>query len=153
MAGTAAVMSIIGTTYSIKSGIEQKRAMEKAAEEQERLAMQNAANIEAETAESVRRASAEAAKRESAAKALTAASGRSGTIENVLGDLGAENARQIAWLAASGQSQANLARMGGQVEAGISRAKADQILANTYSNLFSGVGSTYTLGSKAGWWS
>lgn len=154
MGGVAAVASIVGTTIGVASSIRNANAMDRAAEEQRKMGAMNAANIEAETMEQKRRAERQASEAASRANARLAASGmgEESTGYMLLDDFIAENKRQIDWLVRSGQSQAELARMGANIEAGVSEAKSMASYGDAFGTLFSGMSKTYEYGVNAKWW-
>ena len=120
-----AISSAAGAAYSIKAGMDAKDAASKAAAEQERLAHQNAANIEAETMEEHRRASKDAEAAEASARARAASTGIDSDEESsmglVLNERQKEAKKQLDWIKRSGKSRADLARRSGIAQASSTR--------------------------------
>lgn len=154
MAGAAAVASIFGTIVAVRGQAKARKAASAAAREEKEMARQEAANIEAETAENVRRARDKASKVEGESRARAAASGfgASGSIDLALDSMSAEHGRQIAWMAKSGASKARMAIMGGDMRSDAQDARADQLQSQMWGTVATGVGSGYTGGKDAGWW-
>lgn len=113
---------------SVVSGIVGYKAQKDAGDEAKKAAELNAQNIRAETAESVRRTRAAADQQESQGQALAAASGTKvgpgSSSDIVLGELKAENTRQISWLERSGASRSEIARQEGRYRESIHDAQA-----------------------------
>ena len=153
MAGVAAVATIAGTAYGVKSSLDAARAQDRAAAEAERLGRENAAMIEAETAEQARRVREEQLKTQSLTQARAAASGaKGGSIDIYTEEMVTEQKRQLDWLKQSGESKARLAVMGAQYTAGVGRAQASATRAGAVSTFVSGVGTFASQGEKANWW-
>jgi len=140
-------ISAAGTAYSIYSGMEAKDAADRQAAEQERLARENAAAIEAETAENARRLSMQQAEREGMAMAKAAASGvkTSGSTGDYLSDMSTEHKRELDWLKKSGASQAGIAKQSGYTQAQGTRNAGQQALNQGIA------GGIKTAGSTMGW--
>ena len=153
MAGVAAIATIAGTAYSVKSSMDAARAQDRAASEAERLGRENAAMIEAETAEQARRVREEQLQTQSLAQARASASGaKGGSIDIYTDEMVTEQKRQLDWLKQSGESKARLAIMGGQHTAGVGRAQASATRAGAVSTVISGAGTFASQGAKANWW-
>ena len=156
MAGVAAVASIFGTMMSVHAADKARSAANEQARQEKKMAAQEAAAIEAETAESVRRAKDQAAKAEGESRARAGASGLKldGSLNLVLDDITDEHARQIDWMAKSGASQARMALLGGEMRSNAAKNQADQFQAQMWGSAFSGAASAYSAGSTTGsnWW-
>ena len=155
MAGVAAVASIFSTVVAISGASKARKAASQAAADEKEMAAQNAANIEAETAESVRRARDKAAKAEGESRARAAGSGAelTGSLSLSLDYMSEEHSRQIEWMAKAGAANARMAIMGGDMRSAAQKANASQFQAQMWGSAASGVSSAYTSGSSAGWWS
>ncbi len=157
MAGVAAVGTIFSTLSQMSAARKAENLAEQAAEDELKLAAEEAAAIEAETAESTRRARDQAGKAEGTSRARAAASGvRSGTgsLKLSLAAMSEEHTRQIEWMATAGASRARLALMGGQLRSDAQSARADQFSAQVWGSAFSGAANIYKAGGSqgAGWW-
>ena len=153
MAGVAAVATIAGTAYSVKSSMDAEHAQKRAASEAERLGRENAAMIEAETAEQARRVREEQLQTQSLAQARAAASGaKGGSIDIYAEEMITEQKRQLDWLKQSGESRARLAIMSGQQAGQAGRAQASATKAGAVGTFISGAGTFASQGAKANWW-
>jgi hypothetical protein len=141
-----AISSAAGAAYSIKAGMDAKDAASKAAAEQERLAHQNAANIEAETMEEHRRSTKEAESAEATARARAAATGvdtdEESSMSLVLNERQAEAKRQLDWIKRSGKSRADLARRSGMSQATSTRNAGNAAAWEGVAGGIRGVGNT-----------
>lgn len=155
MAGVAAVATIFSAAVSYSAANKASRRADEAAAAEKEMAIQEAAAIEAETAESVRRAKDAAAKAEGTSRARAAASGLEldGSLGLSLSDMSQEHMRQIDWMAKAGASRARMAIMGGDLRSDAQSARADQFTAQSWGAISSGVSGGYTAGASAGWWS
>lgn len=157
MAVTTAVATIFAAGVTIVGQMEASKRADEAAADEKALSIEEAAAIEAETAESVRRAKDKAAKVEGESRARAAGSGAeiSGSIDISLDSMSEEHTRQIDWMGKAGASRARMALMGGEMRAKAQSARADTLTANMWGTAAGGVSSTYTAGGSqgAGWWS
>lgn len=154
MAGAAAVASILGTVMGYEASREAASDTEAAAREAERIGRENAAAIEAETQETIRRTELEQSATEARARTVAAASGTvGGSLETVIGTMESEHERQLGWIQTSGESRERIAISAGTYAGMTGMAQASAIQAQGVASLFAGVGTTFTAGSRAGWWS
>lgn len=152
------VLGIAGMFMQNKGERQQAKAVEGVAGKQEaageqaqRIAARNAANTEAETAESVRRETTAATQADATRKARLAASGAaySGSGANFSEQQRGEADKYIDWLKKSGTSRANIEREQG-VYAGLeSDATAAGTRASVAGNKSKGLGSMLTTMSGA----
>jgi len=156
MAGVAAVATIFSTVVAIDSQNKARQAANQRARDEKEMARQDAANIEAETEESVRRAKDQAAKAEGESRARAAGSGLdlTGTMDIGLNSMSEEHVRQIDWMAKAGASKARMAVLGGGMRSKAASSQADQFQAQMWGSAAKGVSSVYTAGGSqgAGWW-
>jgi len=119
-------MAVIGGVSSIMSGRAAEKAAKQQAAEAERMARQNAANIEAETMEQKRKAERAAEEQMAESRAKAAASGvqsDAGSFDIFLGSEEDKFKSDIDWLIKSGYSQADLARQQGMSAASSLRSQ------------------------------
>ena len=154
MAIVAAVATVFGTAATIHGQYQAGKAADRQAGAEQDMARQEAAAIEAETAESVRRARDQAEKAEGTSRARAAGSGATltGSLDISLESMSEEHTRQIDWMATAGASKARMAIMGGDMRSAASSAQASQFRAQMWGSAAKGVSSTYTSGTSAGWW-
>ena len=117
-----AVMSVIGGIQGYSAGQE----MQELADEQERLAEQNALLERRELREQVRRQAAEDRRVRSAALARAAASGAriEGSVADYLTHMEEEQTRQLNWLQEAGASRIRLNLQAGERQADATRIRA-----------------------------
>ncbi len=153
MAGVAAVATIFSTAFGIKTSRDAAKDQRRAAAESEALGRENAAAIEAETAESARRLSKQQAETESLAQAKAAASGAGGKSQTTfLESMVGEHGRQLDWLKQSGRSQASIARRAGASQGRVGRSQAKATEAAGVGNFLQSTGTFASQSTKAGWW-
>ena len=142
-----AAAAIGSAIFSVFQGYQAKKDAKKSAAEQEKIARQNAANIEAETQEQKRRASDQEAEvsAERRARASASGTGGGGSQQTFMDAEADEFNRQLDWLTKSGANQANLTRKQGSAAAANTRRQGN-------SALWGGIGNAATsLGSYSGW--
>ena len=154
MAIVGAVAAVFTAYTSYRAADEASDAAQDAAKQEQEMARQQAAAIEAETAESVRRSRDKASQAEGQSRARVAASGleTSGSLDLSLDAMSEEHARQIDWMGKAGASQARMALLGGDMRAAGQNARADQFKAQKWGAVSSGVTNVYSTGSDASWW-
>jgi hypothetical protein len=151
----AAVAGVVGTAYSVYSGIEAAERQEEAADEAMRIGRENAANIEAETAEQARRLKAQQEQEGAKARAVAASSGlvsSTGTLNTFLEDLDKGHAESLAWLERSGANRSRIAELSGGYTAQTGYAQASSTRASTAGNAATGASNIYKSGQLANWW-
>lgn len=145
MMWAAAAMSIFGAVSSYRGGKKQQAL----GREQAALAEKNAALAQEELDEGLRRQEAEDKRLQGKALARAAASGArlSGSAATSLEYLEEEQGRQLDWMKTAGASRIRL-----QLEGDLLRAKSTQEQGKTsaWSGLFSGLGSAFGFGNRAG---
>ena len=157
-AAIPAVLAIAGAYMEHKAAGKQRKAVEgvaqnqeAAAEQAQRIANQNAANVEAETAEQVRRTEATNAAASAERVARMAASGgtASGSSQNFLDTQDARQKNDIDWLKQSGSSKANIAREEGRYANLTGKATASGTRASTAGSKTAGLGKLIGAGGSA----
>jgi len=116
---------------------------EKAADEQEDLAMANAERQRMESEEAVRRLTLRQEQSESQAKALAATSGAkvTGSVTDYLDLMSKVNKEEADWLVKSGLSAESIMSREGEIQADMTRRSGRANFANTF----------LTTADKAGW--
>jgi hypothetical protein len=154
MAVVGAAAAVFGAYVAYSAAGDAKDAAQDAAQQEKEMSAQQAANIEAETEESVRRAKDKAAKTEGENRARANASGLElmGSLDLSLDAMTEEHARQIDWMGKAGASKARMALMGGDMRAAGQNARADAFQAQQWGAVSSGVSSVYSGGQTSGWW-
>ena len=156
MAVVGAVVAVF-SAYTAYSGAKkaENRANQAALDEQE-MSRQEAANIEAETEESVRRAKDKAAKQEGENRARANASGVrtgvGGSLDIGLDAMTEEHDRQIEWMGKAGASKARYALAGGDMRAAGQLARGEQFNAQAWGAVGQGASNVYSSGQTSGWW-
>lgn len=150
MAGAA----VVGAAASISAGQAAKKDAARIAAQQEELARKNAANIEMESRETERRAKIEQERNMAQARAKAAASGvaTEGSLSIFMEEQESLFAKEIDWLRKATASQAEIARMGGQVAGAQTLAAGRQAQAQGFSSALSSVQQFGSVGTSAGWW-
>jgi len=153
-AAVQAIVTIASTAYGIHSSMEAADAQKAAAAESERLGIENAAAVEAETQEQARRTAAAQSSQQASARARAAASGvaEGGSMSTVTGEMAKEHTRQLDWLKTSGATRAEMTRQGAKASGDVGRAQASATRAGGIAGGIQGVGSIHKSGTKAGWW-
>lgn len=151
--------TMASNAYSAYTMRKTAKANEEAGVEAQRIAEQNAANIEAETAETMRRQESANAQMESRAFALAAASGGSveGSTGRYLESMSEENTAQLDWMRTAGASQAAITRREGALQKrvyGIQAGAAEAAMWGSLAKTGVAAGGAYASGlDKAGDWS
>ena len=157
MAVVSAIATVFGTISKMNAAKKAENRANQAAADELELSREEAAAIEAETAESTRRAKDQADKAEGTSRARAAASGVTldGSLGIALGSMEEEHDRQINWMATAGASRARMALLGGEMRSSAQLARGDAFSAQVWGSAFAGASSLYSAGGSegAGWWS
>ena len=133
-------LAVAGMVISLASGVFQFASAQKAANEQEDIADQNAKREKEEAEELAQRAEDTAAREESLARARAAASGVGGKSTNLyISDLTKRNQREIDWMRKSGKSKAKITQREGRAAASATRSQGA-------GSLFSSIGKSVDYG-------
>ena len=155
------ILTAIGGVMAFKGQQDQAKAMKSAAQQQAAAAEQaatignmNAANIEAETAESAKRERVAANEATAERKARIAASGgtATGSSKAFLDEQTRRQDEYIGWLKKSGASQAAIAREEGQyskaigmIDSSTTKARAKATKTQSYADLAGSAGDVYSM--------
>jgi hypothetical protein len=154
MATAMPIIAVGSALYGAYQGQKAVKGQKEAAEMAGKLGQVNADLVMQETEEELRRTKEAQTQIAGQSKAMAAASGLGGaTIDTTLKDIDAAHQESLAWLQKSGESRAEIARMGGeyQKQAGMAGAGATQ--AGVVSGLTSGLTTAYGLKQQQGkWW-
>lgn len=161
-ASISLVFAAVGAGMQYKAGQDQKKAgertarmQEEAGKESQRIANQNAANTESETAEQVRRESIANKEADATRKLKVAGSGGtlSGSSKNFLDEQSQRQSDSIDWLKKSGKSRADIERAQGKYSSMTAKANASAtrgaLAGNTakslsgFADVASGLGNLY----------
>lgn len=144
MGAAAPIIAAVVGAASAGYGVYSQR---KAAKKQDKLAEQNARNLEMERAREGEKLADEQKRRMGAAQALAASSGaKGGSLDLYMDEMGRKHQEDLNWLGKSTRSQAGIIREEGQLASQASQAKAWQTGAG-------GLKSLYNTGARENWWS
>lgn len=153
MGAVVAGLSVASGVMSILNGNKAAKAEREAAARQEWRGKQNAAFIERETMEEVRRAERQHAQLTALAEARAHASGIQvvgSSMDLFIKDQQTEFREQIGWMLQAGASRAEMARLGGEDAAALTRASADATQARGWQQAISSIGRGISAGTS--WW-